>query len=86
MFVVSCLFVCVLATLRKIFGTDLHEIFREGWQWTNHPDSYRDTGKMCLGGGMYCPSASRFNLLVTIAISANPASLIHLHLNNHNTL
>jgi len=28
-----CLFVCLLATLRKNFQTDLHEIFREGWQW-----------------------------------------------------
>jgi len=26
------LFVCVLATLRKNFGTHLHEIFQEGWQ------------------------------------------------------
>jgi len=26
-------FVCLLATLRKNFGTDLHEIFREGWSW-----------------------------------------------------
>ena len=29
------LFVCLLSTLRKNFGTDLHEIFREGWQWAN---------------------------------------------------
>jgi len=27
--------VCLLATLRKNFQTDLHEIFREGWQWAN---------------------------------------------------
>jgi len=27
------LFVCLLATLRKNFQTDLHEIFKEGWQW-----------------------------------------------------
>jgi len=27
--------VCLSATLRKNFRTDLHEIFREGWQWTN---------------------------------------------------
>jgi len=27
------LFVCLLATLHKKFQTDLHEIFREGWQW-----------------------------------------------------
>jgi len=32
-FVVVCLFVCLLATLRENFQTDLHEIFREGWQW-----------------------------------------------------
>jgi len=30
-----CLSVCLLATLRKNFRTDLHEIFREGWQWAN---------------------------------------------------
>ena len=29
----GCLSVCLLATLRKNFQTDLHEIFREGWQW-----------------------------------------------------
>ena len=28
-----CLSVCLLATLLKNFGTELHEIFREGWQW-----------------------------------------------------
>ena len=33
--VVVCLSVCLLATLRKSFRTDLHEIFREGWQWAN---------------------------------------------------
>jgi len=41
--VVVCLFVCLsvcvsvcqLATLRKDFRMDLHEIFREGWQWAN---------------------------------------------------
>jgi len=27
--------VCLLATLRKNFRTDLHEIFREGWQWAS---------------------------------------------------
>jgi len=30
-----CLFVCLLATLRKNFRTDLHEIFRVGWQLAN---------------------------------------------------
>jgi len=30
-----CLSVCLLATLCKNFKTDLREIFREGWQWTN---------------------------------------------------
>jgi len=33
--VVVCLSVFLLATLRKNFRTDLHEIFREGWQWAN---------------------------------------------------
>jgi len=28
-----CLFVCLLPTLRRNVRTDLHEIFREGWQW-----------------------------------------------------
>jgi len=28
-----CLSLCLLATLRKNFPTDLHDIFREGWQW-----------------------------------------------------
>jgi len=28
-----CLSVCLLATLRKNCRTDLHDIFREGWQW-----------------------------------------------------
>ena len=32
---VFVLFVCLLATLRTNFQTDLHEIFREGWQWAN---------------------------------------------------
>ena len=27
--------VCLLATLCKNFQTDLHEIFRESWQWAN---------------------------------------------------
>ena len=27
------MFVCLLATLRKKFQMDLHEIFWEGWQW-----------------------------------------------------
>jgi len=34
-FVVVCLSVCLFATLRKNFLTDLHEIFREGWQWAS---------------------------------------------------
>jgi len=32
-FWVVCLSVCLLATLRKNFWTDLREIFREVWQW-----------------------------------------------------
>jgi len=31
----SSLFVCLLATLRKNFQTDLHESFGEGLQWAN---------------------------------------------------
>jgi len=30
-----CLSVCLLATSRKNFRTDWHEIFREEWQWAN---------------------------------------------------
>jgi len=33
--VVVCLSVCLLAILRKNFQTDLHEIFREAWQWAD---------------------------------------------------
>jgi len=32
------------------------------------PDPYRDTGKTCLGGGMHCPSASRWYWLVFVLI------------------
>jgi len=31
----SSLFLYLLATLRKNFRTDLHDILREGWQWAN---------------------------------------------------
>jgi len=64
------MFACLLATVRKNLRTDLHEIFREGWQRTNELnfggdlDTYRDTGKTCLGRGMHCPSA--FSLLYTL--------------------
>jgi len=34
-----CLSVFLLATLRKDFRTDLHEIFREGWQWASEQTS-----------------------------------------------
>ena len=46
----SLLFVCLLATLRKNSGTDLHKIFSEGWpmnKWLNFggdPDHRLDTG------------------------------------------
>ena len=32
---VVCLSVCLLATLHKNFWIDLHEIFRQGWQWAS---------------------------------------------------
>jgi len=35
LFVCLFVFVCLLATLRKNFRTDLHEIFWEGWRWAN---------------------------------------------------
>jgi len=31
----SPLFVCLLTTWCKNFQKDLHEIFREGWQWAS---------------------------------------------------
>ena len=51
-FVVVYLSVCLLATLRKNLRTDLHEIFRDGWEWNNEqttkfccdPDNHLDTG------------------------------------------
>jgi len=60
-----CFFVHLLANLRKNFLTDLHEIFREGWQWVNEQmikflvviritDPECDTGMTCLGRGMHC--------------------------------
>ena len=46
--VVVCLSVCLLLTLRKKnFPTDLHESFRDCWQWLNFggdPDHRLDTG------------------------------------------
>jgi len=34
--IVVCLSgICLLATLRKNFRIDVHEIFTEGWQWAN---------------------------------------------------
>ena len=65
-----CLSVCLLATLRKNFRTDLHEIFRENWQWITDlmdhgPGSGYGSGsgsrygyKTRLGRGMHCPRAS----------------------------
>jgi len=49
------LFVCLLATLHKNLQTDLHEIFRDP-DTDMDMDPYHDSGKMCLGGGMHCPS------------------------------
>jgi len=66
--VVSSLSVCLLATLRKNFQKELHEILSEGWQWADEqmikfwwrsgPGPYDDTGKTC--GAMHCPSAFSF--------------------------
>jgi len=70
-FVVVCLlFVCLLATWRKNFRTDLHEIFRKGRHRANEQTikfwPYRDTGKTCLGGGMHYPSASSLDIFCRI--------------------
>ena len=49
---------CLLATLCKKFGTDLHEIFWPMNEWLNFGgDPDRNTGKTCLGRGMHCPNA-----------------------------
>jgi len=51
-------FVCLFATLHKNFQMDLHEIFREGWQWVNKQvikfwwrsgllSGYRDCFQIC---------------------------------------
>jgi len=67
------LYVCLLATLRKDLQMDLHEIFREGWQWTSEqmikfggdPDYRLDTeivsGFVTIGryGKWYQPTALR---------------------------
>jgi len=44
---------------------DLHEIFREGWQWVSEEMikflwqyGSTPTDKMCVGGGVHCPIAS----------------------------
>ena len=47
------LFICLLATLRKNFLTDLHEIFREGCQWADEQMKWlnfggNSDGKTCL--------------------------------------
>jgi len=65
-----CLFVCLLATLRENFSTDLHEIFREAWQWAieqmikfwwRYPD--RDTGNLPVSRAIRCGSPPKFNHL-----------------------
>ena len=35
------------------------------------PDPHRDTSKMCLGGGVHCPSASSFSILLLSLLSIN---------------
>jgi len=55
-FVVVCLSVCLLATLRKNFRSAWHEICREGWQWADKkwlnfggdPDHSLDPGTVFL--------------------------------------
>ena len=67
-----CLSVCLLATLRKHFRTDLHEIFTKGWQWAIEQmitfwwrSGLRIRIRIaCLGGGMHCASASTLNYFV----------------------
>ena len=39
--VVVCLSVCLLATLRKNFQTDLQEIFRKVWEWANEQEAIK---------------------------------------------
>jgi len=94
-----CLFVCLLATLRKNFWTDLHEIFRECWQLGNEQTvtfwwrsririRIADTGKTCLGGGMHCLSASSYYMIgcPSYNCTGNPLLLGHLSTNILETL
>ena len=62
-FVVVCLFVCLLAILHKNFQTGLDEIFRESWQWANEQIIkfwWRSGSQIQIlihirGGDMHCP-------------------------------
>ena len=77
----ACLSVCLLATLRKNFSMDLHEIFREGLQWADDqtikflwrsgsPSGYRVvSGFVTIGryGNWYQPTARRDAAGVAIA-------------------
>ena len=71
----SLLFVCLfVSNFAQNVQRDLHEVFREGWQWPMNKrlncggnrftdpepdtDPYCDSGKTCLGGGMHFPIAS----------------------------
>ena len=77
---VCLFFVCLLATLRRNFRTDLREILSEGWQWFNEQMikfwwryasrnriRIADTGYACLGGGMHslCASSS-YKVIVNV--------------------
>jgi len=67
--------VCLLVTLRKKFKTDLHEIFREGWQWaieqmikfwwrSRSPFGYRDFFSGFVTIGRYRKWLTDINLLL----------------------
>ena len=65
--VIVCL--CVSSFAQKLLNGFAWN-FREGWQWANKQwlnfgcDPVTDPGKMCLGGGMHCPSASSYQMLL----------------------
>jgi len=70
-----CLSVCLLATLCKNFQIDLHEIFREVWQWASEqtikfgwrsgsPSGYGDCFPVSLLLGNYRKWLMDINLLL----------------------
>ena len=84
---------CLLATLRKNFQTDLHEIFREGWQWANEqmikfwwlsgsPSGYGD----CFpDSSLLGDTETRINQLCCMTLQCRACSSRHRH-NNYDVI